>query len=176
LIEIRRLEVEQLGKLRDIDRSEIIRVGYRQSGARLVRMNVNWDDSGWVEGDGEHSFDRMIRGAEELVDLEGTALGAFDGDRLVGIAIYRPRLTESMGQLGLLHVSDGYRRRGIATRLFDNVCSLARADGADRLYVSATPSGSAVGFYLAKGFAPTDEPDPDLFAEEPDDIHMVLQL
>jgi len=42
--------------------------------------------------------------------------------------------------------------------------------------VSATPSGPTVDFYRSRGFEPTDEPDPALFALEPDDIHMVLAL
>jgi GNAT superfamily N-acetyltransferase len=126
--------------------------------------------------DGEHSFGQMIRGAEELLELDGTAIGAFDGDRLAGIAIYRPRLTETMGQLGLLHVSSSHRRQGIASCLFAEVLSLAHRDGAAALYVSATPSESAVGFYMSKGFLPTDTPHPELLAEEPEDIHMILQL
>jgi len=176
MIAIRRLRADEVEKIREIDRAETIRIGYRQRGTELIEMDVDWDDAGWVEGDGEHSFGRMIRGARELLELDGTAFGAFDGDRLVGIAIYRPRLTETMGQLGLLHVSNGYRRRGIASRLFREVLALARADGATHLYVSSTPSESAVGFYLAKGFTPTAVPDPELFAKEPDDVQMVLML
>jgi ribosomal protein S18 acetylase RimI-like enzyme len=81
-----------------------------------------------------------------------------------------------VGQLGLLHVSNGYRRRGIASRLLEEVLVLARCDGATHLYVSATPSGSAVGFYLSKGFTPTSTPDPELLALEPDDVHMILRV
>jgi len=173
---IRRMRADELERIRDIDRSETIRIGHRQEGREIVAFDVNWDDGGWLEGDGEHSFGRMIRGARRQLDLGGTAFGAFDGNRLAGIAIYRPRLTERMAQLALLHVSDGYRRQGIASRLLDEVLSLARRDGAARLYVSSTPTESAVGFYRSKGFAPTDEPDPDLLAEEPDDIHMILTL
>jgi len=162
--------------MRDLDRSETIRTGYRQEGTELIKMSVHWDDAGWVDGDGEHSYEKMIRGARELLALDGTAIGALDGDRLVGIAIYRPRLTATMGQLGLLHVSNGYRRQGIASRLFDEVVGLARIDGATELYVSATPTQSAVGFYLSKGFDPTATPDPNLLEAEPDDIHMILCL
>ncbi len=176
MIGIRRLGADEVEKIREIDRAETIRIGYRQEGTELIKTPVHWDDAGWREGNGEHSFGRMIRGAKDLMDPDGTAFGACDGDRLVGIAIYRPRLTEIVGQLGLLHVSNGYRRQGIASRLFWEVVALAREDGATRLYVSATPSGSAVGFYLHHGFVPTTEPDPDLFAKEPDDIHMTLPL
>ena len=176
MIAIRRLRADEVEKIREIDRAETIRIGYRQAGTELIETDVDWDDDGWVDGDGEHSFGRMIRGAKDLIELDGTAFGAFDDDRLVGIAIYRPRLTETVGQLGLLHVSKGYRRRGVASCRFREVLALARADSARHLYVSATPSGSAVGFYLSKGFAPTDTPHPDLFAKEPDDIHMTLAL
>lgn len=176
MLVVRTMTASELDKIRDIDRSEVIRVGYEQQGAELIKMDVHWDDAGWLDGDGEHSFGEMIRGAERQMELGGTAVGAFDGERLAGIAIYRPRLTESMGQLALLHVSDPFRRQGVASRLFEEVHCLAKEGGATRLYVSATPSGSAVGFYTSRGFKPTDTPDPDLFAEEPDDIHMTLGL
>jgi len=79
-------------------------------------------------------------------------------------------------QLAHLHVSASYRRRGIAARLFAEVARLAQERGARSLYVSATPSGSAIGFYLSRGARPVDTPDPGLFAVEPEDVHMVLDL
>lgn len=176
MLTIRVLGADEVDKMHDIDRAEVIRVGYRVEGDRLVQMEVNWDDDGWREGDGEHSFGAMISGTRWYLDLAGTAFGAFDGERLVGLAVYRPRLRRAMGQLTGLHVSDGYRRQGIASRLFAEVLNLARRDGATELYVSATPSGSAVGFYLHHGFVPTNEPDPTLLEEEPEDIHMTLDL
>jgi len=33
-----------------------------------------------------------------------------------------------------------------------------------------------VGFYLRQGFVPTEHPHPELFALEPEDIHMICQL
>ena len=175
-MEIRRLGADELDKIRDINRTEETRVGYRQEGAELVEMAVEWDTPSWFEGNGEHSFGEMIRGAERCLELGGTAVGAIDGDRLAGIAVYRPRLTKSMGQLALLHVSSSHRKQGIASRLFGETLTMARQDGAASLYVSATPSGSAVGFYLSRGFVPTATPNPKLFAEEPEDIHMILKL
>ncbi len=176
MLEFREAGMDEIVKMRDLDRSEVIRTGYRLEAGVLVELSVNWDDDGWREGDGDHSYGEMIRGTREYMALDGTAFGAFDGDRLVGLAVYRPRLTPDMGQLAGLHVSNGYRRQGVASRLFEDALALARADGADRLYVSATPSGSAVGFYLSKGFEPTTTPDPELLAKEPEDVHMVLRL
>jgi hypothetical protein len=53
---------------------------------------------------------------------------------------------------------------------------LARADGARRLYVSATPTRATVDFYLRQGFEPLVVPNEKLFALEPDDIHMESRL
>jgi hypothetical protein len=35
---------------------------------------------------------------------------------------------------------------------------------------------AAVGCYLSRGFAPTDDPVPELLELEPEDVHMVLDL
>jgi len=65
---------------------------------------------------------------------------------------------------------------GIARHLTQEMIAYARQDGADRVYVSATPSGSAVGFYRSQGFRLCPDPLPELFKLEPEDIHMVLEL
>ena len=44
------------------------------------------------------------------------------------------------------------------------------------MYVSAVPSESAVGFYRSQGFTPTQEVDEELYALEPEDIHMTKTL
>lgn len=48
----------------------------------------------------------------------------------------------------------------------------ARQTGAHELYVSATPSGSAVSFYQRAGFDVTDEPIEELLALELEDMHV----
>jgi ribosomal protein S18 acetylase RimI-like enzyme len=118
----------------------------------------------------------MVRFCAEHLEAGGVLLGALDGDRLAAVAILRYRLTESMAHLAFLHVSREYRRQGIAAQLTEEMVRLARLDGARELYVSATESESAVGFYLSQGFRPTDTPHPVLFALEPEDIHMIKEL
>ena len=175
-ITYRRLENSEADRIRDIDRTERVRTGYRVEGHQLVCMDVVWDSSPWRDDGDEHSFPYMIRFLEGILAKQGTMLGAFDGERLVGLAAFRPQLTATMAQLALLHVSNGYRRQGISTHLLKNIVSMARDSGATHLYVSATPSGSAVGFYTSHGFAWTQTPHPELFALEPDDIHMIKAL
>ena len=81
-----------------------------------------------------------------------------------------------MDQLAALFVSRDYRRTGIARELTHRLIRMSRATGASRVYVSATPSRSAIAFYRSQGFTLTDNVHPELFAREPEDIHMVLEL
>jgi hypothetical protein len=58
----------------------------------------------------------------------------------------------------------------------ENACDIAREAGAVRMYISSIPSSSAVGFYLAQGCKLAEEVDPELYALEPEDIHLILDL
>lgn len=175
-ITYRELTPDEAARVGEIDRTEEVRVGYRVDAGRLICMDVVWDSSPWrMEGD-EHSVPGMTRFLETVLLHGGRMMGALDGDRLVGLAAFRPRLTETMGELAFLHVSNGYRRQGIASVLFDRVVEWAYESGARQLYVSATPSESAVGFYTRQGFSLASTPHPERFAQEPDDIHMIKQL
>ena len=44
------------------------------------------------------------------------------------------------------------------------------------MVVSATPSVNTVQFYIGRGFAPTAEPLPELYALEPEDVHLSKRL
>ena len=52
----------------------------------------------------------------------------------------------------------------------------AKARGAARIYVSATPSERTVRFYLAGGCKVLAEPDQRLFELEPEDIHLLCEV
>jgi hypothetical protein len=64
----------------------------------------------------------------------------------------------------------------MATALVAAIEAIAREGGAHTLYVSATPSQSAVGCYRSRGFVPTPDPIPELLDLEPEDVHMALDL
>ncbi len=128
-------------------------------------------------------WDRPPRTAEawngpwtEVLTLPGVkAWGAFEVDVMVGIIVYRPYLTEDMAQLDALFVDRNHRKLGIAAQLTKLLEQQALTDGHKRLYVSATESASAVGFYTSQGFVPTLDV-PELYALEPNDIHMIKIL
>jgi GNAT superfamily N-acetyltransferase len=105
----------------------------------------------------------------------GTAWGVFDGDALVAAAVVDVKpvgVGKDLLQLEWLHVGKDYRGRGLGGALFDRARELAGACGAAGLYISATPTANTVRFYLGRGARLVATPDPDLFALEPEDIHL----
>lgn len=175
-IVIKELPASDLSRIIEIDRSEHVTVLYHTRDGELVPEDVDLAVPAWYAEGEEYSVQAKIKQWGPILRQGGVLLGALDGERLVGFAILRYRLDEGTAQLAVLHVSRPYRRQGVASLLTDEVCRLARADGARSLYVSATPSNSAVGFYTSLGFTLVDQPHPELFALEPDDIHMIKAI
>jgi ribosomal protein S18 acetylase RimI-like enzyme len=158
-------------RILEIDISEHGAVVYYWINGELKALPEEWDRPQWTT-------ESMRQGSWiTVLNMLGVkAWGAFDNDRLVGVVVYRPRLSEKMAQLAALFVSKDYRRQWIAERLTRAVSHQAQLDGHVQLYVSATPSESAVNFYSRQGFVPTEEANAELYALEPDDIHMVKEL
>jgi ribosomal protein S18 acetylase RimI-like enzyme len=178
MVAIKQLEKSQISLLGQVDRSEYIDTHYLYKDGVLETEVVDWDVPGWADGDGEHSIGHLIESCEAVLAEDSVLLGAFDGNKVAGIAILRHNLTRNMAQLALLHVSRTYRRQGVAQKLTAEMERRAKAKGATEMYVSATPSGSAVGFYTSQGFkaAPPERIHPELYALEPEDIHMIKSL
>lgn len=177
MISYRRLTEEELYRLADIDRSEVVRVGFEAQEGQLVQTSVEWNVSNFIRtGEGEHTVAEQIEFCKGHLDAGAIMIGAFSGDQLVGIGLLTPELRPRIAQLSYLQVSAPYRRQGIASALTHQLLTLAMELGADHVYVSATPSQSAVEFYLHLGFELVAEPLPELLALEPDDIHMRLTL
>jgi predicted N-acetyltransferase YhbS len=173
----RRLAAADLERLGEIDRTERIESLYIQHGARLEERTGNWSARAWfTEGTGEHSVAHEIGECRRHLSAGGVALGAFADERLIGIGIVTPHVRPGIAQLAFLHVSNGYRGRGVGGDLSDALEELAREAGDTTIVVSATPSLNTVRFYRRRGFEPTADPLPELYELEPDDVHMEKEL
>lgn len=178
----RALTLSDLTHLAEIDRSEEITIGYRVEGGKLISEPVDRKRPRWDEA----MLERYRLRTQDLLERGGQAVGAFDadpeapgGERLAGFATLGHSFRgpeQDYLHLDLLYVSRDYRRRGVASRLMDEIERMARERGARRLYISATPSGSALGFYFSRGAHLAEVPDPELHAMEPHDIPLMLEL
>lgn len=176
-MKVRVLPSDQLSIVAEIDRSEEIRIGYSVVDGELVKRDGRWSVPPWDPvGVGEHSVAHMQTWLTPILGSGAILLGAFDGDQAVGMAVVQTDFKPDLAWLAALHVTREYRRHGVASALWMECARIARASGASSMYVSSAPTGSAVGFYLKRGCDLTPHPDPDLFACEPEDIHLVCSL
>lgn len=158
-----------------INRSEIIENIYSYENGALVLKPDTFDVRGWPSGEPE-KYTPILR---DGFDLGGWFCGAFEDDKLVGVAILENKFigpAKDQLQLSFLHVSHPYRGTGLGKRLFALARTQARERGAKKMYVSATPSEHAIHFYLRQGCEVTPDPDPELYDLEPKDIHLVCAV
>ena len=173
MVEIKYMKPDEVERLRELDVSEDDDIVYKWIDGEVVAVPEKWQRHRW--GDEECSRRiKVIR--DELTSGEIVVIGVFDGDSLVGLATFRAHLNPGMSEFSGLWVSRTHRRQGVATRLAQEVESLARDADSTALYVSASPSRSAVGFYGSRGSRPTLDVNKELYEREPEDIHMVLDL
>jgi predicted N-acetyltransferase YhbS len=177
-VQVETLSIEELSLIAQIDRAEHVDVEYAVRGGRLIERPVMmaeipaWDPTGV----GPHSVAAAIDFCRRAIEGGGVLVGCFDEQQVMGVAVVDPSFEGPLAWLAFLHVSRPHRRRGAASALWNRAVLLAGAAGAERLYVSATPTGSAVGFYVRQGCLLADPVHPTLYADEPDDVHLVLRL
>ncbi len=75
------------------------------------------------------------------------AWGAFDGEALIGAIVLEQR--EGMDMVNWMAVDDGWRRRGVASRLYAALEAEARRRDKRRLWVTARNAA----FFVAQGYA-----------------------
>jgi GNAT superfamily N-acetyltransferase len=173
----RQIQSHELVRVGEIDRSERIDTIYVQRGVELDAVAGDFSAPPWLpEGEGEHSVVHQVEECERYLAAGGIAIGAFADGHLVGIGIVAPHVRAGVAQLAFLHVSDGYRGRGIGGRLSAQLEQLGRDLGDTVMVVSATPSANTVGFYRGRGFEPTADPLPELYELEPEDVHLEKRL
>lgn len=175
MISIVQLALNDSYKIRDIDRSETIELTYRLKNGILEELKTPHECPRWEE---DVYLEIISRYEYELIN-GGTAFGAFDRDKLVGFGVLGHKFRgydNDRLQIDLMYVTREYRRRGIGSLILESLGTVAIAKGAKYLYISSTETESAVKFYTSQGSAITSEIDPELFAKEPHDIHMLKKL
>ena len=175
MITERTLTQDEIPAVWHIDRREVINAVYYHEAGTLVLKPVHYDVRGWSP-DGPKKYTPLL---EECYDQGGWFYGLFDEGQLIGVAVLENRFIgtkKDQLQLKFLHVSHGYRDQGLGKRLFKLAQEEARRRGAKQLYISATPSEHTIRFYSSLGCQVTTEPDPELFALEPEDIHLVCDV
>ena len=73
-----RMELEDLDRLAEIDRSEHITLAYELEDGELKQVEVDWQVPNWfTEGDGDHSLAEKLAFCRSHLDRGGVMLGGF---------------------------------------------------------------------------------------------------
>ena len=163
------LQRQQLDRLWDIDRSEIIDTLYRLQDGKLQAYPDYYDVRGWDP----HDRETYTPIHEACFDRGGAFFARFEGEEIVAAAALD---TEPRGPQRICASCCSLRQRaqtrpGLGKQLFQLCLRQAAQEGAAGLYVSSIPNKSTVDFYLAQGCRLIERPDAELFAREPEDIH-----
>ena len=175
MISMRELRREEIAQVWGIDRSEVIENFYHLQDGVLVLRSQHVEVAGWPPGEAEKYTPILL----DCFDRGGWFNGKFDEERLVAVAVLESRfigMQKDQLQLKFLHVSRSYRNQGHGAKLFQLAKEAARKRGAKNIYISATPSENTVNFYLRLGCAVAKEPQAELLALEPDDVHLELEI
>lgn len=90
----------------------------------------------------------------QQLDRDGSVVGAFYDNRLVGFACLDGILEgkpTTYTNLTMLFVDHDWKRKGIGKALFRRICQCAAKQKADKIFISAVPSYDTVSFYFAMG-------------------------
>jgi GNAT superfamily N-acetyltransferase len=171
----RELQAVDLPHMSAIDRQESIDGQYTADHGNLTFHERRIEVAGWYPTE----IPDHVAHLEAFIAGGGTAFGAWDGDTMVGIAGLS---AEPVGgdpavmQLEPLNVSALYRNRGIGGTLVRLIAEAAKARGARALYISSIPTRNSVDAYIRMGAHVLASPDPELFALQPEDIHLLLPI
>ena len=173
-MQYRQLQREEIAQILTIDRRELIERVYRLECGELRLELHHVDVTGWPP-DTVAQFPLLY----DTFDRGGDFCGAFDGERLIGVAVLDTIWRGPHGdllQLDFLQVGRDHRSQGVGGYLFEHARGVARQRGARGMYVSATPTENTIRFYQGRGCTVIDVPDPELFEKEPEDIHLICPV
>ena len=121
----------------------------------------------------------VARSISENLDESILGYGAFENGTVVGYITIGTSFFGSRQQYVQLvefEVSENYRGRKIGKRLFELGCDAARAQNAEKLYISAHSSKESQAAYKALGCVLAEEINAKLAEEEPCDVQMEYDL
>ena len=156
-----------------IRRQVVTKCWRRRNGTWTIQEDPFIDQ--WTEKD----YGELISGLRETIRFGGLVYGAFDHNRLKGfVAVGSRRFGSARQYLDLIHiyVSEDKRGQGIGKALFEAAKAWAKAQGAEKLYISAHSAVESQAFYRKMGCVEAEEYSREHVEKEPYDCQMEYVL
>lgn len=145
------------------------------------KINGSWQIRAcpFIDDWGEAEYAELVRCLKHTAATGGLVLGAFSGAALKGFVSVEPVLfgqKEEYLDLSSIHVSADMRGKGIGRELFCRAKSWAKANGAQKLYISAHSAVETQAFYRAMGCVEAREYHSGHVEREPFDCQLECSL
>ncbi len=138
-------------------------------------QRIDWTDRELPNGNAWH-----IRRFRETIAGGGKAFGCFcENGSLIGYATVNADLfgrAEKYVLLDQLFISQPYRKNGIGRELVELCKNQAKEFSAEKLFICAGSSENTIAFYKRLGAVPVAERNEALFAEDPNDIQLEMEI
>jgi predicted N-acetyltransferase YhbS len=137
-------------------------------------------DDDWIDDWDKEKKDKVINNFFDIISKEGGyVFGAYEDKKMIGFSVLCNKKFGSNNQyiqLDNMHVSDGYRNKGIGKKLFEICVKKAKETGIKKIYISANPSEDTVNFYFSVGCKDAMEINKELAEKEPYDRQMEYEI
>lgn len=175
-VEYRPLREEDIcrGLFAAFRRRQVVTRCWRRIGGQWVIR-----DDPFIDDWGEADYAVLVDCLRRTCRLGGLVLGAFLAGALKGFVSVEAAPLGTRGQyrdMTSLHVSEDCRGQGIGRELMLRACHWARAQGGQKLYISAHSAVESQAFYRAMGCVEAQEPLSTHVQAEPFDCQMERPL
>ena len=161
--------------LEDFDRYQEIKQYYKkENGNWILKDHVffgNWNKERYEE------VNDIMKNT--IINKSGSVFGAFDGKKLIGFAVLGHKTFGTKNQyieLKFIHVSNGYRHKGIGKELFKYCIEKAKEIKIKKIYISTNTAEESQRFYINIGCKDAIEINKNLVEKEPYDRQMEYEV
>ena len=147
----------------------------------LRRIDGAWreTDAPFIDDWSEEDYAFLVKCLRNTLQTGGAVFGAFADGELKGFASVESKPFGKNGayrDLTALHVSEELRGKGIGTQLFLSAKAWAKAQGAEKLYISSHSAAESQAFYLAMGCCDARKRNEEHVRREPFDRQLECSL
>lgn len=145
------------------------------------KINGEWliKDVSFIDNWSEEEYQEGVKYLKNLIKSNGYVIGAFYNGQLKGFASVEPVIFGTHAKymdLSNIHVSRDMREQGIGKELFSLAKKWAKAQHAEKLYISAHSAIESQAFYNAMGCVEAVEYNKQLATKEPCDCQLECVL
>lgn len=172
----REMKPEEAEWIRQIDATWYIGKAWRWN-ASVGQYELK--EINWTEHELPNGIEWHINRFRETIQSGGKAFGCFDEDKLVGYVTLDAKvfgIHEKYVLLDQLFTSKDYRNHGIGKELVSLCRKQAALFGAEKIYLCSASAEDTVAFYKKVGCKEAAERNEELFAEDPNDIQLELNV